>query len=242
MSQGTNTTKGVDSKREEKDVVGKKVMRDGGGRGSDAVIIGMAGTIELAKFGNTQRGGSGIRCRKSAATSRRVGSNNIDSQIRLRRVRRASARRREIGRIKRKADISRTTTSVARRREEVWGFQINAKAIMSKASKWGEFSANGVEGFGDLGMKSWLQGFREVLAMEEMLTEGIKRPRAEGTIRVLKDRREGREKEVLLEKNGDGGVVEPRGLVGSRKTGEGDGRMRLGDGRGMVDEQTVSSR
>jgi len=75
-----------------------------------------------------------------------------------------------------------------------------------------------------------------------MLTEGIKRLRAEGTSRVLKDRREGREKEVLLEKDGDGGVVEPRGLVGSRKTGEGDGRMRLGDGRGMVNEQTVSSR
>jgi len=83
-------------------------------------------------------------------------------------------------------------------------------------------------------VKRRLERASEVLAMEEMLTEGIQRALTEGAGLVLEGWRQRGEQQVGLEERGEGGVVKAGRSVGAGHAGEADGCVWLSDGRGVV--------
>ena len=91
-------------------------------------------------------------------------------------------------------------------------------------------------------MKRTLQGQGEVAAMEEVLTKGVKRLGTKGTVGGTERRWERGKEQMVLEKNGDGGVVEAGRFVGAGKTGERDESVRLGVGGAMLNEKGIGVR
>ena len=81
------------------------------------------------------------------------------------------AGRRNTGKIKGEADISRTATLIGGGREKVRGFETDVLAIRCESGEGSDLGADDVKGAGDLGMKRTLQGPSEVAAMEEVLTK-----------------------------------------------------------------------
>ena len=75
-------------------------------------------------------------------------------------------------------------TLIGRRRETIWWFETDSLAIRSESGEGGDLGADDVKGAGDLGMKRALQGPGEVAAVEEVLTKGVERLGAEGTVGV----------------------------------------------------------
>ena len=97
---------------------------------------------------------------------------------------------------------------IGRRCEKIWWFETDVLAIRSESGEGSDLGADDVKGAGDLGMKSALQGPCEVAAVEEVLTKGVKGLGTERTVGVTECRWERGKEQMVLEENGDGGVVE----------------------------------